>query len=61
MAGAGEALSRITRRPPLLSKGQLHYFRWDAEPDSTKAQRELGWQPTPLEQGISATLSQMGL
>jgi nucleoside-diphosphate-sugar epimerase len=61
MASGGEALSRIIRRPPLLSRGQLHYFLWDAAPDSSKAQSELGWQTTPLEEGIRRTLKEQGL
>jgi nucleoside-diphosphate-sugar epimerase len=61
MAAAGEAVSRVTRRQPLLSRGQLYYFRWDARPDSSKAQRELGWQPTPLDEGVRRTLDEMGL
>jgi dihydroflavonol-4-reductase len=61
MAAAGEALSRIIRRPPLLAKGQLHYFAWNAEPVSTKAQTELGWRVTPLEDGIRRTLEAKGL
>jgi nucleoside-diphosphate-sugar epimerase len=60
-AGAGEAVSRVIRRPPMLSRGQLYYFRWQARPDSSKAQSELGWRPTPLEGGIRKTLSAMGL
>jgi len=60
-AGAGEALSRIIRRPPLLPRGQLHFFMWNARPDSTKAQRELGWKPTALEDGFRATLEALGL
>jgi dihydroflavonol-4-reductase len=61
MAGAGESLSRLIRRPPLLSRGQLHYFLWNAEPISTRAQQELGWRPTPLADGILRTLDAMGL
>jgi nucleoside-diphosphate-sugar epimerase len=61
LAFGGEALSRVIRRPPLLSKGQLHYFTWNAAPDSGKAQSELGWQTTPLEEGIRRTLEPMGL
>jgi dihydroflavonol-4-reductase len=61
LASGGEALSRVIRRPPLLSKGQLHYFLWDAAPDSSKAQSELGWQTTPLEVGIRRTLEETGL
>jgi dihydroflavonol-4-reductase len=61
LASAGEALSRRIRRPPLLSKGQLHYFTWNAAPDSSKAQTELGWETTPLEEGIRKTLEASGL
>jgi dihydroflavonol-4-reductase len=61
LAIGGEAVSRVIRRPPLLSKGQLHYFTWNAAPDSSKAQSELGWETTPLEHGIRKTLEPMGL
>jgi nucleoside-diphosphate-sugar epimerase len=60
LAGAGEALSRVIRRPPLLPKGQLYFFLWDARPQSAKAQRELGWTPTPLEEGLAATVAALG-
>ncbi len=60
-AGVGEGVSRVIRRPPMLSRGQLHYFRWEARPDSSKAQRKLGWRPTRLEDGIRKTLSESGL
>ena len=56
-----EGISKLTRRRPLMPRGQLHYFLWQARPDSAKAQRELGWQPTPLEEGVRKTLSEMGL
>jgi nucleoside-diphosphate-sugar epimerase len=56
-----EGISKLTRRPPLAPRGQLHYFLWQARPDSSKAQRELGWQPTPLEEGVSKTLAALGL
>ena len=61
IAGAGEGISRVIRRPPMLARGQLTYFLWQAHPDSSKAQRELGWTPTPLEVGIRRTLEEMGL
>jgi len=61
IAGVGEGISRIIRRPPLLPRGQLTYFLWQARPDSTNAQRELGWETTPLEEGVRKTLDAMGL
>jgi dihydroflavonol-4-reductase len=57
----GEGVSRVIRRPPMLARGQLHWFLWDARADSSKVQRELGWRPTPLEVGLHKTLSEMGL
>ena len=37
MAAAGEAVSRLIRRPPLLGAGQLHFLLWQARADSSKA------------------------
>ncbi|MDP9189869.1 MAG: NAD-dependent epimerase/dehydratase family protein [Actinomycetota bacterium] len=60
-AAIGEGVSRLIKRPPLISRGQVYFFSWQAHPDSSKAQRELGWTPTPLEQGIRRTLEGMDL
>ncbi len=57
LAVAGELLSRAIQRPPLLPTGQLHFLLWDAAPDSSKAQNELGWEPTPLDDGVRRTVS----
>jgi dihydroflavonol-4-reductase len=61
LAAAGESVSRVIRRPPLVSRGQLHYLQLQAKADSSKAQRELGFTPTPLEEGLRRTLDAMGL
>jgi dihydroflavonol-4-reductase len=61
VATIGEGISALIRRPPLLPKGQLTYILWQARPDSSKAQRDLGWAPTPLEEGVRKTLASMGL
>jgi dihydroflavonol-4-reductase len=61
IASIGAGVSRVIRRPPLLPKGQLTYFLWQARPDSSKAQRELGWKTTPLDEGVHRTLHSMGL
>jgi dihydroflavonol-4-reductase len=61
LASGGEAVSRIVGRPPLLSRGQLHFFAWNAAPDASKARSELGWEATPLEEGLRQTLEAMGL
>jgi len=61
LAVAGEGLARLIRRPPLLARGQLTYFLWQARPDSSKAQTELGWATTPLADGVRRTLDSMRL
>ena len=61
LATAGEGLSRLIRRPPLVSRGQVYFFDWQARPNSARAQRELGFRPTPLEDGLRATLGSLGL
>ena len=57
LSTGGEALARATGLPPLMSRGQLHFFLWNAAPDSTKAQEELGWEPTALEDGLRAAIA----
>jgi dihydroflavonol-4-reductase len=61
LAALGETVARVIRRPPLIARGELVFLRWNAAPDSGKAQRELGWQPTPFEEGLRRTLEQLGL
>ncbi len=59
MAAVSEALARVGV-PPLLARGQLHFFLWNAAPDSTRAQEELGWEPTALEDGVREALAALG-
>jgi nucleoside-diphosphate-sugar epimerase len=57
VAAAGDALAARFGITPLISRGQLEFLLWNAAPDSTRAQEELGWEPTPLEDGIRASLA----
>lgn len=59
MAGAGEAVSRVIRRPPLLGKGQLHFLLWEARVDNTRAREELGVEFRPWQDGIRETVRWM--
>lgn len=61
LAAAGEIVAGATRRPPLLARGELRFLMWNAVPDSGKAQKELGWRPTPFEEGLRQTLGDLGL
>ncbi len=59
LATAGEALSRIIRRPPLLGSGQLTFLLWQARADSSRARSELGVEFRPWEEGIRSTVRWM--
>lgn len=61
VAVTGQAAARLTRRPPLLARDQLQYLLWGARPVAAKAESELGWRPTPLEEGLRQSLSALGL
>jgi dihydroflavonol-4-reductase len=55
-AALGDALAARFGIAPLVSRGQLEFLLWNAAPDSTRAQEELGWEPTSLEDGIRESL-----
>lgn len=57
IAGAGEAISSITGKPPLIPKGQLHFMQWKAIPKSERANVVLGWKALPFEEGVKKTIS----
>lgn len=64
LATVSAPLARAFGFTPLISPGQLSFLLWNARVDAGKAQRELGFQPTPLAEGISRTvafLHQQGL
>jgi nucleoside-diphosphate-sugar epimerase len=55
-AALGDVMAARFGIPPLVSRGQLEFLLWNAAPDSTRAQEELGWEPTSLEDGIRESL-----
>lgn len=57
VAAGGELLARLTGRPPLVSKGQVHFIGLHARPTSRRIQAELGWKPTPLRDALRETLA----
>jgi nucleoside-diphosphate-sugar epimerase len=59
LARAGEAVSRLIGRPPLLGSGQLHFLLWEARADSSRARDELGIRFTPWREGIPRTVEWM--
>jgi dihydroflavonol-4-reductase len=57
VAALGEAVAGITKRPPLVPRGQLHFLLLQARPTAHKAREELWWQPTPFREGLRRTLA----
>jgi len=57
VAVAGEGLSRVIRRPPLIPRGQLHFLESEMRPSSRRARDVLGWRPTSLTDGLGETLA----
>ena len=56
VAAAGEAVARVTRKPPLIPHGQLLFLESHTRPDAVRARRVLGWQPTRFRDALPATL-----
>jgi dihydroflavonol-4-reductase len=53
MAAMGSLKSRLTGTDERLSLNSLRLMRAEAPVDATKARRELGWQPRPVEESIA--------
>jgi dihydroflavonol-4-reductase len=59
LAAAGEGVSRVIGRPPLLGRGQLEFLLWEARMDSAKARGQLGVRFRPWQDGIRETVQWM--
>jgi dihydroflavonol-4-reductase len=54
LAAAGTCKAKLTGTDAQLSLASVRMMRAEAEVDSSKARRELGWQPRPVEESIRA-------
>ena len=52
----GEAVAKVSRRPPLIPRGTLHFLESHPVPDATRAREELGWMPREFEVGVGPAL-----
>ena len=57
IAAVSAPLARAFGFRPLVAPGELGFMLWDARVDSHKAQRELGFVPLPLAEGVARTLA----
>ncbi len=56
-AALSEAVAWLTRREPFYPLNLRHYVLQDWRAESGKARRELGFVPTPLEEGLRQTVA----
>jgi nucleoside-diphosphate-sugar epimerase len=59
IAGVSAPLARTFGFRPLVAPGQLTFMLWDAHVDASKARNALGFEPTPLADGVARTLAFM--
>jgi nucleoside-diphosphate-sugar epimerase len=52
----GEWIAKVTRRPPLIPRGTLHFLESHAVPEATRAMDELGWCPVGFDDGVKRAL-----
>ncbi|WP_027661539.1 NAD-dependent epimerase/dehydratase family protein [Salinispora fenicalii] len=60
LATSGEFVARLTRRPPLLAAGELHFLRSHPLPDASRARSQLGWHTTEVPEGFARALRHFG-
>jgi dihydroflavonol-4-reductase len=57
LAVVGERIARITKRPPLIAQGELHFVTSHPVPDASRARQELDWSSRDFDAGVAATLA----
>ncbi len=55
---ATEAWASVSKKPPLIPRGQLEFMQWRARPNAARARAELGIDFLPLPEGIARLLGQ---
>lgn len=57
IAAAGESLARLTKRPPLIARGEQIFLASHPVPVSDRASDALGWESRPPSQGFGEALA----
>ena len=47
----------MTKRPPLIARGELHFVTSHPVPDASRARDELGWEPRDFDAGVAEALA----
>jgi dihydroflavonol-4-reductase len=56
-AVVGERVAAVTGRPPLIPRGGLEFLVSGRRPIADRARSELGWTPTPFDEGLARTFA----
>ena len=56
IAAVSVPLARQFNFTPLVSPGELTFLQWQPRVDASKAQRDLGFVPTPISEGFAKTI-----
>jgi len=57
IAVAGEGLAKLTRRPPLIARGEQIFLASHPVPVADRARAELGWSSRPAGEGFGETIA----
>lgn len=59
IAFIGEPISKLTGKPPLITKSELNVLKRKGRPNGIKIRKELGWQTTPFDIGLKLTIESL--
>jgi nucleoside-diphosphate-sugar epimerase len=57
LAAVSAPLARVFGFTPMVAPGQLEFLLWNVRCDTRKAEAELGFRPTPFEDGVRRTIA----
>ncbi len=56
IASVGEPVSKLTGKPPLITKSELKVLKREGRPNGMKIRKKLGWKTTSFDLGLKQTL-----
>ena len=57
LAAVSAPVARVLGIEPLVAPGEVKFLLWNVQVDATRAQRGLGFVPTPMREGIAKTIA----
>lgn len=59
IAVIGEPISKLTNKPPLITKAELNVLKRKGKPNGMKIREKLGWETTQFEVGVKSTINSL--